>query len=285
MPSAIDLKPAEHLVALIVGNAGSGKTSAIASFATKEEPMYVFDIDHRIRGILGSADWLGESLNYIDYDNFDTRDGFKEVERQFELLHNKYEKRDLKYKNILIESVGSLAEMFLIDSQRQKGITPARDLSKLSAAEKKGLKITGNISFPVPDDFHYGKRAFHILFYNYFTSFTKCNIFLSGWTADRYGKDPNNENIYADPILLPGKQLLATNKLAAELPGYFDEVWEFEKFETGAASRPVGYKVKFNSYLAKTAIPALAKKKELEFTGKNFKQEFNKIVHTEIKVA
>ena len=278
MPKLTDLNPSEGIVALIAGNAGSGKTSAIASFASREAPMYVFDCDHRIRGLMGSKEWLQDSIDYIDYDQYDTRDGFKSVEQQFQQFALKYEKRELKYKNILIESVGSLAEMFLIDSLVQKGIKPGADLSKLSAADKKGLKITGNIAFPTPDDYHYGKRAFHILFYNYFTAFPKCNIFLSVWTTDRWGKDPNAENPYAPDIQLPGKQILATNKIANELPGYFDEIYEFSKEETGGTANPVRFKVNFKSYLAKTCIPALNKAGKIDITEKNFKNEFDKIL-------
>lgn len=278
MPSVNNLKPSENICALAVGNAGSGKTSAIASLASKDEPMYIFDIDHRIKGLLGSKEWLKDSLDYIDYDQYDTRDGFKEIEKTFVDFSNRYDKGQLKYKTLLIESVGSLSEMFLIDSQRYKGVKPGVDLSTLTSSQKSGLKITGNIAFPTPDDYHYGKRAFHSLFYNFLMYFTKCNVFLSAWTTDRWGKDPNNENPYAPDILLPGKQILATNKIANELPGYFDEIWQFEKEETGKLSDPVCYKVKFASLLAKTSIPQLAQAKIVDITGKNFKRELNRII-------
>jgi len=278
MPSFEDIKDSEGLVVLAVGHPGSGKTSAILSFASKECPMYVFDIDHRIRGIKGSTDWLGDSVKFFDYDQYDTRDGFKSVEQQFEIFFQQQTKRQFKYKNILIESVGSLGNMFLMDSQSQKGIKPGVDMSKLSEQAKKGARIIGNIAFPTPEDYKYGSRALHVLFYNYFTAFPKCNIFLSGWTTDRWGKDPNSENPYAPDILLPGKKLLATNSIASELPGYFDEVWEFEKEETGQKLNPVKYKVKFNSYIAKTSRPELAKRREIDITGKNFKQELDKIL-------
>lgn len=275
MPSVTDLNPNQGIVALTCGHPGSGKTSAIASFASKEEPMYIFDCDHRIRGLLGSKEWLGDSFNYIDYDQYDTRDGFKSVEQQFEIFHQQQEKRQLKYKNFLVESVGSLSRMFLMDSQYHKGIKPGQDLDKIK--DRKGFNIRGNIAIPTVDDYKYGSNALHILFYNYFTAFPKCNIFLSAWTTDRWGKDPNNENQYAPDILLPGKKMLATNNIASELPGYFDEVWEFEKEETGGTINPVKFKVKFTSFLAKTSNPALTKTGQLDITGKNFKKEFDKI--------
>src|ERR1700752_2119602 len=197
MPSVLSIRPVENLVVLTTGRPGSGKTGALASFANKDNPMYVFDVDHRIRGILGSQEWLKDSLEYITYEQYDTRDGFRSIEQQLQLFAEKYDKRQLEYKNIVIDSVGSLSQMFLIDSQRQKGVNPGGDLSKLSGDAKKGLRIVGNISFPTPDDYNYGQRAFHVLFYNYFTYFSKCNIFLSGWTTDNWIKDPQADNPYA----------------------------------------------------------------------------------------
>lgn len=281
MPSVSDLEPSKNIVALAVGNAGGGKTSALASFANKDNPMYVFDIDHRIKGILGSKEWLGDSINYIDFDQFDTRDGFEKVERKFLELYEQHEKRKLKYRTILVESLGSLSEMFLIDSQTKKGLAPNKDFTKLTKDELKGARITGQIAFPTPDDYHYGKRALHILFYHYFMAFTKCNVFLSAWTTDKWGKDPNSDNPYAENIQLPGKVILATNKVANELPGYFDEIYEFTKEESGGKLNPVQFKVKFVSSLAKTCIPKLAKIGSIDITKKNFKQEFDRIVQAQ----
>jgi len=273
-----DLKPEEGIVALIVGHPGSGKTSAIASFASEEEPMYVFDCDHRIKGMLACEDWIGDSIKHIDYDQYDVRDGFKEVEAQFNVFYDQYTSRKLKYKSFLVESVGSLSRMFLMDSLALKGAKPGMDLSKLKVT--KGLNIVGNIAIPSPDDYKYGSNALHVLFYNFFMAFPKCNIFLSGWTTDRWGKDPNNPNPYANDILLPGKKLLATNNIASELPGYFDEIWEFEKEETGSKSNPVAFKCRFTSKLAKTCIKELNKKGEIDFTGKNFKSVFQESIKT-----
>lgn len=281
MPTLNDLKPTENFVALVVGKPGSGKTSAIASFASKDNPMYIFDIDHRIRGIQGSKEWLGEdAYNNITFDQYDTRDGFRSIEKQFMVFAERYDKRQLEYKNIVLESVGSLSEMFLVDSQTMKGLKPGTDFSKLKDSQKTGARIVGQINFPTPDDYNYGKRAFHILFYHYFTHFTKCNIFLSGWTADRWIKDPNADSPYA-PQIVSGTQLLATNKIASELPGYFDHVWEFDKQETGSAKSPIKYLVKFRSGMAKTSIPQLPD--DIDITGKNFKSELFKYLPQDIQ--
>lgn len=277
MPTLNDLKPTENFVALIVGKPGCGKTSAIASFASKDAPMYVFDVDHRIAGLKGSREWLGDSWNHITYEQYDTRDGFKSIEKQFMIFADKCDKKNLEFKNIVLESVGSLAEMFLVDSQTMKGLAPGTDFSKLKTGEKAGARIVGQINFPTPDDYNYGKRAFHILFYHYFTYFTKCNVFLSGWTTDRWIKDPNADSPYA-PQIVSGSMLLATNKIASELPGYFDEIWEFDKRETGSKDKnPVQHLVRFRSGLAKTSIPQLPNG-EVDITGKNFKEELFKLI-------
>ena len=277
MPTLNDLKPTENFVALVAGKPGCGKTSAIASFASKDNPMYIFDVDHRIKGIEGSREFIGEdSWNNISFDQYDTRDGFKSIEKQFMIFADKYDRRNLEFTNIVLESVGSLSEMFLVDSQTMKGLKPGTDFSKIKADDRKGARIVGQINFPTPDDYNYGKRAFHILFYHYFTHFTKCNIFLSGWTTDRWVKDPNAESAYA-PQIVNGSMLLATNKIASELPGYFDEIWEFDKEDSGAATKPVLHSVKFRSGLAKTSIPQLPNGK-VDITGKNFKNELLRLI-------
>lgn len=283
MPNAFDIKPAENLVVLAVGIPGCGKTSAITSWCSPETPGYNFDIDHRIRGLRGSSEWLGEDcLKSLDYDQYDTKDGFKGVEKQFMEFDSKYSdlphRNQLKYKNLYIESVGSLSQMFLIDSQTQKGYGPGQDLSKLPEKVKKGARIVGNIAFPGPDDWNYGQRAFHTLFYHYFMNFSKCNIFLSAWTTDKWVQQKDTDgNVmpYADKVV-SGKQILATNKIASELPGYFDEIWEFHKEETGNSSKPLKYTVTFRSALAKTAIPQLPN--SVDITGKNFKKVFDELV-------
>ena len=280
MANAADLKVAENLVVLGIGSPGSGKSTALASFSTPEEPGYMFDIDHRIRGILGSRSFLGDDcIKSLDYDQYDAKDGFKEIEKQFMELSVKYDKRELKYKNLFIESVGSLSRMFIIDCQRLKGFGPGKDLSALKPEQRKGARIIGNIAMAGPDEYRYGSDAFHSLFYNYFNYFTKCNVFLSGWTTDKWGfqKDGDgNELPYADKIVV-GSQLLATNKIASELPGYFDEIWEFKKEETGQASRPLRYTVTFRSAIAKTAIAQLPSG-PVDITGKNFKKVFTELV-------
>jgi len=281
MPTLNDLKPTENFVSLVVGKPGSGKTSAIASFTSKDSPTYIFDIDHRIKGLEGSREWLGQDVwDNLTFDQYDTRDGFRSIEKQFMVFAEKYDKRNLEFKNLVIESVGSLSEMFLVDSQTMKGLKPGTDFSKLKGDQTRGARIVGNISFPTPDDYNYGKRAFHILFYHYFTHFTKCNIFLSGWTADRWIKDPNAESVYA-PQIVSGTQLLATNKIASELPGYFDHIWEFDKEETGSAKNPLKYRVKFRSGMAKTTMPQIPN--EIDITGKNFKHELFQYLPQEIK--
>ena len=274
MENLADLNPDENICGMLVGHPGSGKTSAIASLATKDEPMFIFDVDGRAKGMKGSIDWLGESMKYIDRQTFQTKNGFRELEKLIVHFSNQYDKRELKYKTLVFDSVGSISEMFLMDSQFQKGVKPGVDLSTLQ--NKAGMRIVGNIAFPGPDDYNYGKRAWHSLFYNFFKYFTKCNIFLSAWTMDRWGKDP--EFPYGPDVLLPGKQILATAKIANELPGYFDEIWEFEKEETGRSNDPVAFKVKFTSRLAKTSIPQLAKCKSMDITCKNFKSELNKVI-------
>jgi len=274
MPNLGDSRKSdEGLRVLCLGKDGSGKSTAIASFADAQHPMYIFDIDHRINGIRGS-NWLTQtSLPYIDYDQYDAADGFKVIFAKFQEFEAKNKKKELKYKNIVIDGVSSLLYMFYQDSLELK-----------KAANEKGIRKRGILEFLNPDDYMYGSRALRMFFYDFFPEFPKVNFFMTGWTTDRYGKDPAAENAYAPDILLPGQKLLSTGKTAVEIPGYFDEVWQFDKEETAMTNSPTKFSVTFKSVIAKTTFPELNKARRIDITEKSFKVELDRLLKLESSV-
>ena len=208
-----DKKPTiEGTQFLIVGIPGSGKSSALASFATEKNPMYVFDCDARLDGILAST-WLKPHYKYIDADIYETRLGFKAVRAKFLEFYNLHQAGKLKYKNIVVDSVSSLSQMFLQDAQFQKANKPTPQ-SAQSAAKQLGFE---EAKFETIDEYKYVLKCFHILFYDFFKSFPGVNLFLSCWTADQWGKSPNDP--YGPDIKLPGRKLFAQGNVVNELPG------------------------------------------------------------------
>jgi ABC-type dipeptide/oligopeptide/nickel transport system ATPase component len=276
-----ELNPAENLCALVVGNAGCGKSTAVASFASASQPMYIFDCDNRIKGILASKRFLGDSLGYIEQSDFSVVDTFETIEDKLMEIARDVEnnKEKCKYKHIVFDSVGSLSAIFTEDSQRLHGLK--REAGKKLPTDRDkpiGAKITGQVSHNVPQDYEYTKTCFRRLFYRYFRHINQhCNVWMSAWTMDRWGKDPKNP--YGPDILLPGKKLNAPPSIASELPGYFDEIWEFDKREQLDVNSPAEHIVRFNTMLAKTAIENVATfKGPLTLTNRRFKEQFDQIV-------
>src|SRR5262245_40581545 len=115
MPSLCDVKITENIVLMACGKGGSGKSTALG---TLPKPMYIFDIDQRIKRMLGSNILSDEDKKQIDFDFYDTKDGFQSIEKKWIEFSYQYDKRQLKYKTIITESADQLFEMFLIDAFR-----------------------------------------------------------------------------------------------------------------------------------------------------------------------
>lgn len=270
MPTLSDVTLSENLVLMAVGKGGSGKSTALGTFP---KPMYIFDIDQRIKGMLGSNILTPEDMKQIDFDFYDTKDGFKKIEDKFIYFSQLYDRRELKYKTIIIESADQLFEMLLIDAFKLK--TQNKLVSTLKDADKKGTNILGQVQIPTPDEYKYVYACFRTLFYQYFKYFRKCNMILSAGTTPVWAKDPNNENKYAPEIVI-GRRIYAPQGLADLLPRMFDEIYEFCKEETGASKNPLQYRVQFRSDLAKTCFKSLPN--DMILTDKNFYEEWSKKV-------
>lgn len=257
----------DRIRALVVGKQGSGKSAAIASIAEKYIPekkkLKVFDIDQRFMGAWGARDYLPDEIwDAIDVDlDLDANKGFAVLEKRIELMIAQQAQGTMQYGGILLESQFSLQQMLIRDSQRLKG--------------GKGGRILGSIHAPAPDDFQYASLAFRDIVYNGFYKL-KCDVFLSGWIVDQWGKPGNDPEDTYKADVVTGQKLLATNKMAEETPGYFDEVWMFNKDK--AISGGIGHSVTFYNTLAKTSKPELKAKGTMDITGKSFYREYMKLM-------
>ena len=251
------LKEYHSYVCLFVGKSGSGKSTAIASFAN-EGPLKIYDLDRRARGILGSAEFLGEDIIKqieIEVPEADkhTGDLWKALVAALEIDLVNAAQRRLTYKTIAYESATTIADLMLLTSKRLRG-----------AESKSPGKQRGEHVFTSPDDYNYVSSVYRDLFYEYLLPL-KVNVILSAWVVDEWG--PNPEGPYL-PDMKIGQSLNTTRKLAERIPGYFDEIYYFSKQET--AGGKIKYFVQFEGWLAKTAIPALKGLGKQEITDKNF---------------
>jgi anion-transporting ArsA/GET3 family ATPase len=260
----------EQFIALFIGKNGSGKTVAEASFA-RLGPLKLYDADMRSRGILGAAKTLGkEILERIEVFQPKIEEGWAGIDKEMEMDLIKQASGQFRFKTVVFDSLATMQKLFILDSQRLRG---------------KGTgKMRGKIQFWTPDDYNYCSMAFAQFFYGYARKL-KCNIIVSGWMVDRWGKqhkDGEEENPYAENEVI-GQKIVLTEKLAEEVPGYFDEIYTFEKEESSVGSG-IKYVVNFESTLAKTCHESLRAKKRMDFTNKVFYDEFKKLVENENQI-
>lgn len=248
------LKERQSYVALMIGKNGSGKSSAIASFA-KEGRTKVYDLDKRSRGILG-CDFLAEEIKNIDIEYADPKPPSNDVWAVFEnSLNNdvvKARTNRLEYKNIVLESATTIADIMLLNSKRLRGVE--------SKAEGK---TRGVHQFTQPDDYNYVSDVYRQLVYEYLFPL-RCNVFVSAWVVDEWARDTDY-----GPEKVVGCSLNTTRKLAERIPGYFDEIYYFSKVEEPGTHK-IKFYVQFEGWLAKTCIPQLRGLGKVDITGKSF---------------
>lgn len=262
MPSAIDRFKKEAdgsfkekietgLMALFVGRSGSGKSAAEYSFPGK---TYVFDCDNRILGGITAVKNISsiEKVKDIDYDTVTLDQGFTFIDNKCSLFLS--QGRNCEYQNFCFDSIVSISTLLQLDSQI------------LRVGNKEGgSKVRGSLQFITPDDYNYAARAFRNIIYKFAIPMIKLgkNVFFSGWIVDKFGRAPGSSPY--DPQVIVGEQLLCTNKLAEEIPGYFDEVYYFTR---RAAALGIEYTVQFRGEFARTIHSAFPN--ELNITNKSF---------------
>lgn len=261
-------------VAMFVGDSGCGKTGAEVSFV-EAGPVKLYDLDKRSKGILGVERFIGKEhleKNLTIERKIDVSNGFTELDKHLEMDAINAKKLALTGESlkhtVVVDGAGTLAKILLYDSMRIRGTT-------------KGAfegKLRGTLKFPHPDDYNYVSAAIHQLQYNYFLPL-RMNFILSAWTVDKWGKDPSQANQEFAGNIVVGKKIAGlTEKLSSEMPGYFDEVYYFEKQETGVSSKPLTYTVEFESSIAKTCIPKLQGLGKIDITNKSFYRVYQEIL-------
>lgn len=264
----LDIKTDVESFSLFVGESGSGKTSAIASYG-KLGPMLIMDFDKRARGILGLRSTLGEEcLKNIEVKEYNILNSFQEVDKDLERLVNQSKAGNCPYKTIVLESVNSLETCFMnmVDSiaQMQKGTGIA-------------TKTVGGIRVYGPAHYKFASTAFRQLRDFRLLQLKGVHVILSCWVVNKWDKPTVKDEKtgmdvkqqYADNIVV-GKKLLLTEKMAEEVPGCFDDIYEFYKAEGQFISSGVKHGVRFESSLAKSTSEALRAAKDVDLTNKCF---------------
>jgi hypothetical protein len=206
-----DYEVGKRIVALLKGPPKTGKSIAACSFATKERPMYIFDIDQRMESVVSFyRRYDPERLKYIFYDTYYT---YQSIVDKLDAL---MEMNRMPYGNILVDSLTPLARMILTEM-----IEVRVDEAKTDRGKK--VNKSGNIAVNQVEDFN-GETAglSFVLAALRSNKFAGCNVFLNAHVVEI------SQFNLRDQTTRTSRRLLTGGKgIAAEIPSYFNEIWHF----------------------------------------------------------
>ena len=219
-----DIKPGGKLFQLFIGAPGSGKTVAAASYPP---PIYFFDLDKRI----DSLATMFPGRTDIEYDPYGPE--------EFEKFWNKIQQiraGNSPFKTYVLDSLTSLARMAIGYSVSLRG----------GGGLKKGV-----IAMTQVDDFNGESRVLSVVMDAFRGANFKSNFILTAHLVETSTKKLNEDDVIQQRVLTGGKTI------AAEIPGYFNEIYYFTK--TMGFSNDAEYKmhtmIKKAGIDTKTALP------------------------------
>lgn len=264
MPQSLDdYEVGKRLVALLKGPPKTGKSIAACSFATKEAPMYVFDIDQRMESVVSFyKKYNPEKLKYIFYDTFFT---YQQIVDKLDAM---MQMQKIPYGNILVDSLTPLARMILTEMIEVR-------VGEAKADRNKKVNKAGNIPVNQVEDFNGETSGLSFVLATLRSrKFDHMNIFLNAHVVEI-----SQFNI-RDNTTRTSRRLLTGGKgIAAEIPSYFNELWHF-RCEPDVSGRPT-YRMmirpnnmdEFNDFCG-TSIQELPD--DIDLTGKILSEELNK---------
>lgn len=255
--------------ALFIGDSGEGKKCAMASFP---RPAKYFDFDGRVRGLLG-ASWM--NLKGIDHKYYPPiRLGanqplmYKELDDDLTAMYTQAQVGQLPYKTVMLCSLSGETFGLLRDAVKLTHVT--------EDGKGKKNRWVGSMPMPDPGDYGYVSNGTKSIL-AFLRSLPNVHCLVSAHTVDKYGKPRGKDgepDPYADSVIV-GTKLSLSDKLAAEIPGGFDNVWHFSKEFDGNTDR---FYVRFRGGQARTTFTKLPDTAEI--TGLNFYEFLMKHVET-----
>lgn len=248
---------AGRFIGLFVGDSGSGKTPAGATFCA-EGKVLIEDFDGRIRGLLGCP-WVDRTK--VDYNAYPavklamgttpgTETVFSRLNKNFEIMQIQASMGQFPYKTIMLDSLTN--EQWLL----------LKDALSLTHTPGKGRKI-GALNMSDPNDYNFVSTAMQDVL-TFLKGIPGINIIVTAHLVDKYEKtDPDSEYSASKVV---GSKLALTDKLAASIPGGFDHVFEFNRWMANDTPK---FRMRFWGDLARTTFPGMPYGWQ-DVTGKDF---------------
>lgn len=258
MPKVSEGKVGESLMCLFKGEPKTGKKNAWASFP---EPIYCFDTDGRMASIISNPLLNKRDIEYDTYTRYD--DYIAKLEKL---------QISCPYKTVVGHSITSLARLIQdwMFENRGKGVEIANASDK---QKEKGNLIIGGIPVMGIAEYNGESSALSqcLIKYRVIRNVHKVNVVLVAHVI-----------MTESPLLGGGTKtsrriLTGGNKIASEIPGYFDEVYHFEyKLEglSNTGGRFVAHTSATGTDFAGTSMQNIPS--EIDFTNALFYDELSK---------
>lgn len=197
MPNTKDITPGGLCRMLWIGVSGSWKTMCACSFPGR---IYVFDFDDRIEPV---------ALRYperddIDYDKYRVGDWGKAVEKMRKITER------CEYRLVVLDSLTAIGDLTTVQSKE----------------ETKTGKVRGGMKMSGPDDFNFESNA--IVKILMFMKQLPCHSILTAHLTKWSEADPNAGMEGISKKIERSQIVAGTNKVAARVPVYFNEIYHFD---------------------------------------------------------
>jgi hypothetical protein len=258
MPKVSEGKVGESLMCLFKGEPKSGKKYAWASFP---EPVYCLDTDGRMASIISNP-----LLNKRDIE-YDTYTDYGSYYAKLEELQ-----KGCRYKTVVGHSITSLARLIQdwMFANRGKG----QEISEVADTKKEKVPLMiGKIPIMGIAEYNGESSALSqcLTKYRIIRNVHKVNVVLVAHVIITETQTLANVTRTSRRILTGG------NKIASEIPGYFDEVYHFEyKLEglSETGGKFVAHTKATGTDFAGTSLQNIPE--EIDFTDKLFYEELSK---------
>ena len=194
--------------AVFVGDSKSGKSIAATTFP---KPMYIFDLDGRIRSIANFYHKNPTALEGIEYDSYDSFTKFGEF---FDRLETRCD-----YKTIIIDSLTTLCNLILRHGLKGRGVPL---LSSLGDEKNEKGRVIAGVQIPAWDEWNLEATVLREILYMCSKKF-KCNVILTAHLYHTEERDPEKK----DEMITKYRIITGGKKAAASIPAEFDEIYHF----------------------------------------------------------
>jgi len=241
MPNIEDALLKEEFVILMKGEPSGGKSIAAASFPKP----YIFDMESRIRSV--AAYHYPRGKRDLTYDTY-TREDYPKFDKKWDEFIDLSKMNRFPYDTVIVDSLTSCADLLMQHVLRLKGL------------DGKGKKIAGIAVNSIED---YNAENSMLIELVQFLQQIRCKYKILIAHVIKTEKT----NLNDDSVVVTRQLLTGGKKVAARIPGYFDEIYHFEQ-------KPVGGRPQFTARTVNTgedfARTTLRLPKEINFTDQSF---------------